>query len=102
MQQIDLKVGDTCWIHGVGSSGNFTKGTVISIVNLPNYGFQHYIIEIPTHIDPILEIRDPFTVSDHPDKPIGCFRRSEETLKAIAELREQIKAGARMRSKGED
>lgn len=72
----DYKVNDEVWIH-VGSSGKLAKGRVIKVVDLSDAGWAnslHYIIEVPTHIDPLLEIRSWHAISQDEHGPVGCFR----------------------------
>lgn len=76
MQVVDLKVGDTCWCYIGNHKGKMTKGTVVHILELDGWAFKNYVIEIPTAIDPLLEVRGPWSVSEHPRKPIGFHRKS--------------------------
>lgn len=54
-------VGDTVWYHN--GTGRLIKGSVIMVVDLPNYASEQYIVETPTHIEPVLVIRDWWTLS---------------------------------------
>lgn len=71
-RQVQLNVGDTAYYFASGHKGELSKGTVVHVFEL--YRRAHYVIEIPTHIDPVLEIRCSLSVSDAPDKPIGLWR----------------------------
>jgi hypothetical protein len=53
----EYKVGDKAWIYIGNHSGKRTEGTVIAELDLPGYSFKHYVIEILTSVDPLLEIR---------------------------------------------
>ena len=54
----DYKIGDDAWIWiGNGSENPLTKGKVIHIFELYNK-VKHYIVEIDTHMDPLLECRN--------------------------------------------
>lgn len=75
MQWVDLDVGSDCWCFVGNHKGKMSKGTVVAIVRLPGYAWPHYIVEIPTIVDPLLEVRDGFSVSDEAGKPIGLHRR---------------------------
>jgi hypothetical protein len=77
MQWVELKKGDDAWIFMSNHSGELSKGRVLEVLDLSEHGFtgEHYLIEIPTGIEPVLEVRDGFTVSDSADKPIGFLRR---------------------------
>jgi hypothetical protein len=76
MQWIDLDVGDDCWCYVGNHKGKKSKGTIIAIVRLPGYAKPHYIVEIPTSVDPLLEVRDGFSISDSEKKHIGFLRRA--------------------------
>lgn len=77
-------VGDDVWIHGVHPSNKLTKGTVIANLDLSKEGFTelHYIISIPSHIEPLLEIRTWHTMSQDEKGPIGSFRSIKNMLSA--------------------
>lgn len=78
----EYSAGDNAWIHGVSSSNKLTQGTVIASIDLSSQGFTelHYIISIPTHIEPLLEIRTWHTMSQDEKGPIGSFRSIKEML----------------------
>ncbi len=68
-------VGDTVWIYGVNRSNvKPTQGKVIKSVSIENYSYTHYIIEIPTHIEPLLEIRTWHNISQDEKGPVGSLR----------------------------
>lgn len=90
MMAIERQVGDPCWIHGIGRDSGFTQGKVVYIAQIPGYAMRHYIVEIETHVDALLEVRDPFTVSDDPNKPIGAFRRSEEGKARLMAIKAEL------------
>jgi hypothetical protein len=76
MKYVELKEGDDCWLFLSYHRGEMSKGKVIKVIQLEGYTpLDHYVIEIPTSVDNSLEIRDGFTVSDSPDKPLGWMRR---------------------------
>jgi hypothetical protein len=81
-------VGDTVWIYGVTRSNTKpVQGKVIKVVDLNDAGYSvgdHYIIEVPTHIEPILEIRTWHNISQDERGPVGSFRtigNFESTIK---------------------
>lgn len=78
------EVGDVVWIHGVGRSNRLTEGTVIKVINIDygNYDAErkHYVIAIPTHIEPIHEIREWETMSQDEVGPLGMFRDLKNTM----------------------
>jgi hypothetical protein len=71
-------VADTVWIYGINrSNAKPVQGKVIKIVNLNDAGYSvgdHYIIEVPTHIEPILEIRTWHNISQDERGPVGSLR----------------------------
>lgn len=82
------KVGDTVWIYGIGRSNvKPTQGKVVKVVDLSDAGYSigdHYIIEVPTHIEPLLEVRTWHNISQDEKGPIGSFREMgnvESTIK---------------------
>lgn len=75
----NYKVSDTVWISGISRTNiNLTKGTVISTVDLTDAGYSpsiiHYVISIPTEIEPLLEIRTWETISQDKQGPVGSLR----------------------------
>ena len=54
-----FEIGDDAWIWLSNHSGEMTKGKVVAFLDLPGWGFRNYVIEIDTHIDPLLEVRAP-------------------------------------------
>lgn len=81
-------VGDAVWIYGINRNNTKpSKGKVIKIVDLSDSGYtmgDHYIIEIPTHIEPLLEIRTWHNISQDEIGPVGSFREMgnvESTIK---------------------
>lgn len=80
-------VGDTVWIYGI-NRGNLkpAKGTVIKIVDLRDSGYivgDHYIIEIPTSVDPLLEIRTWHSISQDENGPVGALRGIKDLVASI-------------------
>jgi hypothetical protein len=81
-------VGDTVWIYGINRSNTKpVQGKVIKVVDLSEAGYSvgnHYIIEVPTHIEPILEIRTWHNISQDEKGPVGSLRNLgnfESTIK---------------------
>lgn len=82
------KVGDEVWIYGINRSNTKpVAGKVIKVVDLSSAGYtmgDHYIIEIPTAIDPLLEIRSWHSMSQDEKGPVGSLRdlgNIESTIK---------------------
>jgi hypothetical protein len=81
-------VGDTVWIYGITrSNAKPVQGKVIKIVDLNDAGYSvgnHYIIEVPSHIEPLLEIRTWHNISQDEKGPVGSLRKLgniESTIK---------------------
>lgn len=85
-------IGDIVWIYGINRSNSTpTAGKVIKVVNLHDAGYNddHYIIEISTHIEPILEIRTWHNISQDETGPVGLFRdigNFESTIKFASKI----------------
>ena len=54
-----FEIGSDAWIYLPYHKGELTKGKVIAALDLPGYSFRHYVVEIDTPVDPVLEIRAP-------------------------------------------
>jgi hypothetical protein len=81
-------IGDAVWIYGITRSNTKpVQGKVIKVVDLGEAGYSvgdHYIIEVPTHIEPVLEIRTWHNISQDDRGPVGSFRtigNIESTIK---------------------
>lgn len=80
LEQRKFSVGDKCMIHGI-ENGKPTEGKVIALVDLPGYSGPHYVIEVPTHVDPLLYLRDgimdmlPYVEPPAPDPKQEAFDR---------------------------
>jgi hypothetical protein len=81
------KVEDTVWIYGINrSNAKPVQGRVIKAVDLGDAGYSdvHYIIEVPTHIEPLLEVRTWHNISQDETGPVGSLRdlrNFESTIK---------------------
>jgi hypothetical protein len=88
----EYSIGDAVWIYGINRSNTKpTAGKVIKVVNLSDVGWtigNHYIIEIPSHIEPLLEIRSWQNISQDARGPVGSLRglNIESTIKHAATL----------------
>jgi hypothetical protein len=70
-------VGDVVWIYGVRRANDkSTQGTVVKSFNIEGYNELHYVIEIPTEIEPLLEIRTWQTISQTKDGHVGSLREA--------------------------
>jgi hypothetical protein len=90
----NYEVGDTVWIYGVSRIKNkITQGRVVKVIDLSDIGYtnvnNHYLIEIPTEIEPLLEIRTWHTISQDQNGPVGSLRNIPNvasTMKSISQL----------------
>ena len=88
----DYSVGDTVWIYGINvSKGNkITKGKIVHKFEIPNFSEVHYIVAVPTEIEPLLEVRTWHNISQDEHGPIGSFRNIgqnfESTKKFISKV----------------
>jgi hypothetical protein len=86
------EVGDTVWIYGISrSNAKPTQGKVVKVLDLKDAGYTdlHYVIEIPTHIDPLLEVRSWQNISQDEKGPVGSFRAlgdMESTIKFVGSV----------------
>ena len=73
-------VGDTVWIYGISKNNiKSTRGTVIKIftIDYGNYNTEpHYLVEIPTEIEPLLEVRTWHTISQTKNGHVGSVREA--------------------------
>lgn len=84
------KLGDTVWVYGVSKTENkLTEGTVVHNFNLDSNDNALYVIEIPTAIEPLYEVRSWHTISQDRKGPVGSLREmyqsqdSEATMKIV-------------------
>jgi len=71
-------LGDTVWIYGINRDNNRSvQGTVIKVftIDYSNYNKElHYLVEVPTEIEPLLEVRTWHTISQTKDGHVGGIR----------------------------
>jgi hypothetical protein len=74
----NYKLGDTVWIYGVDCRSDKTRqGTIIKTFHIdhPEHAeLEHYVVEISTDIEPILEIRTWKTISQDKEGPVVSIR----------------------------
>ena len=74
----EYKIKDKVWIH-LGER-NLVEGRVVEIIDLEhlNEGYNRdnelYIIEIPTHIEPVYEVRNFAMISSDAKGPSNAFK----------------------------
>ena len=85
-----FNVGDTVWIYGVTRDNvKSTQGTVIKVftIDYANYNKEpHYLVEIPTEIEPLLEVRTWHTISQTKDGHVGSLREVFENPDAAHKM----------------
>jgi hypothetical protein len=70
-------VGDVVWIYGIRRANDkSTQGTVVKSFNIEGYNDMHYVVSIPTEIEPLLEIRTWQTISQTKDGHVGSLREA--------------------------
>lgn len=89
----EYNLKEIVWIH-LGN-GKLHKGTIVDIFDLAHAGYpadsEFYIVEVPTEIDPLLEVRSWEQISQDVKGPIGCYRAMKEV--GFAETRFLSKVG---------
>lgn len=74
------EMNDVVWIH-LGN-GKLTKGKIVDIFDLAHAGYsketEFYIVEIPTEIEALLEVRTWESISQDAKGPIGIYRDIKE------------------------
>jgi len=70
------ELNDEAWIHLGGEK--LSKGKIIDIFDLAHAGYskdiEFYLIELPTEIEALLEVRTWETISQDAKGPIGAYR----------------------------
>jgi hypothetical protein len=83
-------VEDTVWIYGIGRTNEkSTQGKVIKVftIDYGNYNKEpHYLVEIPTEIEPLLEVRTWHTISQTKDGHVGSLREVFENPDAAHKM----------------
>jgi hypothetical protein len=69
----EYEVGDLVWLYIGDPEGKKYPGKVVHKFQLPDYSFKHYVVEIDTHVDPLLEVRCWGTLSDTEDGYLNYF-----------------------------
>ena len=70
-------VGDAVWIYGIQRDNvKSTQGTVVKAFTIEGYNETHYVVAIPTEIEPLLEIRTWQTISQSKDGHVGSLREA--------------------------
>lgn len=80
----EYEIGDNAWIYLDNHRGKTTKSTVVHSFKLYG-GKTYYVCEVPTPIDPLLEVRDPLSMAETADKGIGLFEAVRESIRKSKE-----------------
>ncbi len=96
MTKKEYNINDTVWIAGIDSRSNsLVPGRVVKIFNIDLGSYdpstQYYVIEIPTHIEPLLEIRTWEMISQDKHGPVGAIR--EVSTKPVVDKKLLSKIG---------
>ena len=75
MVKKEYNIGDTVWIYGINRNNTPIKGEVIHSLEIPNFIDTYYVVSVPTHIEPLLELRTWHNISQDEHGPIGAFRQ---------------------------
>ena len=75
----EYSINDTVWIAGIDSKNNaLVPGRIIKAFTIDTNNYDasivYYVVEIPSSIEPILEIRTWETISQDRHGPIGGIR----------------------------
>lgn len=80
----DWKKGDTCYVFLPGHRGTKSKGKILEVLDLSEHGyinFPHYLVEIETHIEPLLEVYNEYQMAETMDGPIGFMSMVRDRIK---------------------
>jgi len=73
-------IGDVVWIYGVSKNNiKSTEGKIVQTFIIRQEGWSqniHYVIAIPTEIEPLLEVRTWETISQTKDGHVGSLREA--------------------------
>jgi hypothetical protein len=82
------EINDDVWIH-IGT-GKLHKGKVVEYFDLGHIGrsrdIEYYVIELPTSIEPILEVRTWEEISQDAKGPLACYRNLKENAETFKKL----------------
>lgn len=69
----EYDIGREVWIAGIYLDGALAKGKIVHKFKL-DWGPVQYVIEVPTTIDPLLEVRNYHTISED-GKELNLWKR---------------------------
>jgi hypothetical protein len=82
------EINDDVWIH-IGT-GKLHRGKVVEYFDLGHVGrnrdIEYYVIEIPTAIEPLLEVRTWQEMSQDSKGPLACYRNLQEGIETFKKM----------------
>lgn len=75
--KIEYAIGDLAWIATGRRDGKLSGGSVVHRFKLDDYNHSHYVVEIETSVDPVLYVREWWTMSQDSEGPLGWLRKSD-------------------------
>ena len=67
----EYAIGDAAWVFQGDHKGRLREGRIVHRFKLDGWTDEQYVIELPTEIEPLLVIREWWSMSPAPDQPIG-------------------------------
>jgi hypothetical protein len=82
-------IGDTVWIYGI-TNGKSTQGIIVQTFTVDQEGWDqdriHYVVSVPTEIEPLIEVRTWETISQDKNGYVGAMRDTFEDTDAALKL----------------
>jgi hypothetical protein len=72
----EYEVGRKVWIHNGGKDNPLVEAEIVHKFKL-DWGSMNYVLEIPTPVDPILVVRDWFSISED-GKTLNIWRKLKD------------------------
>lgn len=76
------EVGDDAWIYLGVHRGKTTKSKVVHKFKL-DYGPEYYVCEVPTSVDPLLQVRAWHSMADSEGSRIGLWECTAKVRKGV-------------------
>lgn len=74
----EYNINDAVWIAGISKPNKLIEGRIVKVFHITYSTYdptvKYYVIEIPTSIDPLLEVRTWETISQDNLGPVGGIR----------------------------
>jgi len=82
-------IGDTVWIYGI-TNDKSTEGIIVQTFTVDQEGWDqdriHYVVSVPTEIEPLIEVRTWETISQDKNGHVGAMRDTFEDPDAALKL----------------